>query len=104
MKYYFVWKISEGTCVLSGLAFNGYAAHGQTRWDRVINIRIMDYELAESPRAALDSWNIGTSRWLRNYVYLRLVSPDKKSTLMATVATFAASAIWHGFYAGYYCK
>ncbi|KAI8051194.1 MBOAT, membrane-bound O-acyltransferase family-domain-containing protein [Syncephalis plumigaleata] len=102
MKYYFVWKISEGTCILSGLAFNGYNAHGQAQWNRVINIRIMDYELAESPRTALDSWNIGTNRWLRNYVYLRLASPDKKSTLMATVATFAASAIWHGFYAGYY--
>ncbi|RKP27299.1 MBOAT, membrane-bound O-acyltransferase family-domain-containing protein, partial [Syncephalis pseudoplumigaleata] len=102
MKYYFVWKIAEGTCILTGLAFNGYDARGQPRWDRVSNIRIKDYELAESPRVALDSWNIGTNRWLRNYVYLRLASPDKRSTLVATLATFAASAVWHGFYAGYY--
>ncbi|RKP07617.1 endoplasmic reticulum protein [Thamnocephalis sphaerospora] len=104
MKYYFVWKLSESVCILTGLAFNGYDAQGNPRWcvDRVSNVRIMDYELAQSPRALMDSWNIGTNVWLRNYVYLRLTKPGEKDTFVATLATFTSSAIWHGFYAGYY--
>ncbi|KAI9593389.1 MBOAT, membrane-bound O-acyltransferase family-domain-containing protein [Syncephalis fuscata] len=101
-KYYFIWKLSEGVCVLTGLAFNGYDAHGKILWNRVSNVRIKDCELAESSRELMDSWNIGTNRWLRHYVYMRLVKPGQKSTFVATFATYIISAIWHGFYPGYY--
>ena len=44
----------------------------------------------------MTGWNIATSNWLRRCVYER-VPPS-----MATVASFTMSAVWHGFYPGYY--
>lgn len=66
-KFYGAWKMSEGACVLAGV---GYAGEG--KWNRVENIRILDFELPENPKALSDSWNINTSLWLRNYVYVRV--------------------------------
>lgn len=98
MKYYFIWKLSEATGVLTGIAFNGYDVNGQPRWDRTMNVQIGAYEWAENPRSLLASWNISTNRWLRYYVYERLSTGGSAATL----ATFVVSAVWHGFYAGYY--
>lgn len=39
---------------------------------------------------------MGTNSWLRSVVYERV--PKK----YGTVLTFALSALWHGFYPGYY--
>lgn len=39
---------------------------------------------------------MGTNRWLRNIVYERV--PKKYGTIL----TFGLSALWHGFYPGYY--
>lgn len=38
---------------------------------------------------------MGTNRWLRMVVYERV-------NKYATVLTYALSAVWHGFYPGYY--
>merc|ERR1712151_1495269 len=45
--------------------------------------------------------------WLKYYVYLRMLPNDKtKSTsttqFIAALTTFVVSAIWHGFYPGFY--
>lgn len=47
-------------------------------------------------RDAINSWNCGTNRWLRMIVYERV--PKKYGTIL----TFTLSAVWHGFYPGYY--
>lgn len=47
-------------------------------------------------RNAINNWNIGTNRWLREIIYERV--PKRHGTLL----TFCLSALWHGFYPGYY--
>merc|ERR1711879_931852 len=42
------------------------------------------------------NWNIQTTYWLRHVVYER--APKK----YATALTFGLSAVWHGFFIGYY--
>lgn len=32
LKYYIVWLLAEGACILSGLGFNGYDDHGNAKW------------------------------------------------------------------------
>ncbi|KAK9688448.1 Lysophospholipid acyltransferase [Basidiobolus ranarum] len=100
-KYYSVWHMAEGACIVSGLGFNGYK-QGKPQWNRVSNVDVIGYEAAQSTKTLLDAWNIGTNRWLKNYVYLRITPPGTKPTSMATLATFGVSAFWHGFYPGYY--
>jgi len=103
MKYYGVWSLSEGACILSGIGYNGIDPKtGRAKWDRLTNIRPIAIETAQNTRAFLGEWNINTNQWLRNYMYLRVTPKGQKPGFGATLATFVTSAFWHGFYPGYY--
>jgi len=103
LKYYGVWTLTEGSCILAGLGYNGVdPATGKVKWNRLMNINPWGVELAQNTRAYLENWNINTSNWLRNYVYLRVTPRGKKPGFRASLATFTTSAFWHGFYPGYY--
>ncbi|KAI8349248.1 MBOAT, membrane-bound O-acyltransferase family-domain-containing protein, partial [Mortierella sp. GBAus27b] len=102
-KYYAVWKMAEGACVLAGFGYNGQDPKtGESRWDASSNIDIWAYETGESVKTLADSWNKGTNLWLKHSVYFRVVKPGAKPGAFETFATFAVSAFWHGFYPGYY--
>ncbi|KAK0621305.1 MBOAT, membrane-bound O-acyltransferase family-domain-containing protein [Bombardia bombarda] len=103
LKYYGVWTMTEGSCILAGLGYNGVdPVTGKVSWDRLQNINPLGVEGAQNTRAYLGNWNINTNKWLRNYVYLRVTPRGKKPGFRASLATFTTSAFWHGFYPGYY--
>ncbi|KAK4986132.1 Lysophospholipid acyltransferase [Elasticomyces elasticus] len=103
MKYYGVWSLTEGACILSGIGYKGVdPTTGKADWNRLQNVRPLSIELAQNSHAYLGHWNINTNHWLRNYVYLRVTPKGKKPGFRATMATFVTSAFWHGFYPGYY--
>jgi lysophospholipid acyltransferase len=103
LKYYGVWTLTEGACILSGLGYNGLDPKtGKPLWNRLENVNAWEIETAQNSRAYLDGWNKNTNKWLRNYVYLRVTPKGKKPGFRATLATFITSAFWHGFYPGYY--
>ncbi|KPM36887.1 Lysophospholipid acyltransferase [Neonectria ditissima] len=103
LKYYGVWSLTEGSCILTGLGFNGVdPVTGKISWNRLQNIDPWAVETAQNPRGYLGGWNINTSNWLRNYIYLRVTPRGKKPGFRASLATFGTSALWHGFYPGYY--
>lgn len=102
-KYYAVWTLTEGACILSGLGYNGMSPTTNTpRWDRLENVYPLGIELAQNSRAYLENWNKNTNFWLRNYVYLRVTPAGKKPGFRASLMTFGTSAFWHGFAPGYY--
>jgi lysophospholipid acyltransferase len=59
-------------------------------------------EFAPNFKILLDSWNIRTNIWLREYVYKRITPKGRKPGFLSTILTFLTSAIWHGTYPGYY--
>uniref|UniRef100_A0A1B0CWJ1 Uncharacterized protein n=2 Tax=Lutzomyia longipalpis TaxID=7200 RepID=A0A1B0CWJ1_LUTLO len=95
-KYYHAWLFADAICNNSGLGFNGYEADGTAKWDMISNINVIGFELGTNFRDCINCWNMGTNRWLRMTVYERV--PKKYGTML----TFALSALWHGFYPGYY--
>ncbi|XP_049291500.1 lysophospholipid acyltransferase 6 [Anopheles funestus] len=97
-KYYFAWLMADAICNNSGLGFNGYDKRdGVTpRWDMLSNIQVLKFELGTNFRNCINAWNAGTNRWLRMVVFERV--PKR----YGTVLTFSLSALWHGFYPGYY--
>jgi len=102
-KYYGAWSLTEGACILAGLGYNGVdAVTGKVSWNRLENINPWQVETAQNPRGYLAGWNINTNNWLRNYVYLRVTPRGKKPGFRASLITFGTSALWHGFYPGYY--
>lgn len=103
LKYYGVWSLTEGACILSGLGYNGVdPVTGKVSWDRLLNVDPWGVESAQNTRAYLGEWNINTNNWLRNCVYLRVTPKGKKPGFRASLSTFVTSAFWHGFYPGYY--
>lgn len=103
MKYYGVWSLTEGACILSGIGFKGVDPKtGKVDWNRLQNVKPLGIELAQNSHAYLGNWNINTNMWLRNYMYLRVTPKGKKPGFRASMATFVTSAFWHGFYPGYY--
>lgn len=103
LKYYGVWSLTEGACILSGMGYNGFdPKSGKVFWNRLENVDPWGLETAQNSHGYLGSWNKNTNHWLRNYVYLRVTPKGKKPGFRASMATFATSALWHGFYPGYY--
>lgn len=103
MKYYGVWTMTEGACILSGIGYKGLDSKtGKPDWGRLTNIQPMGVELAQNSHAYLGYWNINTNHWLKNYMYLRVTPRGKKPGFRASMATFVTSAFWHGFEPGYY--
>ena len=103
LKYYGVWFLTEGACILSGMGYKGVDPKtGRVNWSRLQNVNPWGIETAQNSRAYLENWNMNTNKWLRNYVYLRVTPKGKKPGFRASLATFATSAFWHGFYPGYY--
>ncbi|PQE30780.1 MBOAT family protein [Rutstroemia sp. NJR-2017a WRK4] len=103
LKYYGVWALTEGACILSGLGYKGVdPVTGKIAWDRLCNVNPWGVESAQNTRAYLGNWNMNTNSWLRNYIYLRVTPKGKKPGFRASMATFVTSAFWHGFYPGYY--
>ncbi|KAI1102594.1 MBOAT family protein [Jackrogersella minutella] len=102
-KYYGVWSMAEGSCILAGLGYNGVdAVTGKVSWNRLQNINPWGVETAQNSRAYLGNWNMNTNKWLRYYIYLRVTPRNRKPGFRASLATFVTSAFWHGFYPGYY--
>ncbi|KAI0540906.1 membrane-bound O-acyltransferase domain-containing protein 1 [Xylaria digitata] len=102
-KYYGVWFLAEGSCILAGLGYNGIdPATGRVSWNRLQNINPWGVESAQNSRAYLENWNMNTNKWLRYYIYLRVTPRNRKPGFRASMATFVTSAFWHGFYPGYY--
>ncbi|KAJ0410282.1 hypothetical protein P43SY_002614 [Pythium insidiosum] len=94
-KYYCAWKLAEGSTILSGTGFEGFDSQGNPKgWNGVSNVDILGFELSQSIRDLSRSWNKGTQLWLERYVYNR--------TGNSLIATYFCSAVWHGFYPGYY--
>ena len=98
MQYYFVWKYSECAFILNGYAYNDNGK-AESNWGRMCNIKIRNFEFAENYFEALNAWNEAAARWLKYYVYMRV---ETKNPFLPVLCTNLASAIWHGFYPGFY--
>ncbi|KAJ3371305.1 Lysophospholipid acyltransferase 1 [Kappamyces sp. JEL0680] len=95
-KFHGAWKIAESSALISGMGY-GIGDNGKSRVDLAENINIIGVELGSSPKTIMDAWNKKTANWLRRYVYVRV-----RVRSLRLPVTFLVSAVWHGFYPGYY--
>lgn len=102
-RCYAIWTLTEGSLTATGITYSGTEpVTNEPTWTRMRNVNPFAIETALNPHAVIANWNINTARWLKNYVYLRVVPRGEKGAFMASLATFVWSAVWHGFYPGYY--
>lgn len=108
LKYYTAWLISEASCIVCGLGYNGFDPKtNKLYWNRVQNVDPVAFEFGQNVHDCLEAWNMNTNKWLKNFVYLRVCNTDPKTGqpkkgVLPTFATFLTSAFWHGTMPGYY--
>lgn len=96
-QYYYAWTMADCVNNAAGFGFNGYnEVTGEEKWDLISNIDVWKVETANNLRDCLEGWNKGTMYWLRRVAY------ERTPKAYRTVATYATSAWWHGFFPGYY--
>ncbi|KAI6244088.1 hypothetical protein M3Y99_00079000 [Aphelenchoides fujianensis] len=95
-QYYYAWIFADAVSNLSGFGFNGYDSHGRPKWDLISNVNAWKVETALSLKITLDNWNCTTMYWLRRVAYERVPKNYR------TISTYFLSAVWHGFFFGYY--
>lgn len=96
LKYYVAWHLGEAISNASGLGFNGYESDGKPKWNLISNMNLWKFETCLNFREAIHAWNKTTQSWLRRTAY------DRAPRKLSVVATYLLSAVWHGFYPGYY--
>uniref|UniRef100_A0A915Q706 Uncharacterized protein n=1 Tax=Setaria digitata TaxID=48799 RepID=A0A915Q706_9BILA len=96
IPYYIAWTLADGIFNMSGFGFGGYDSHGEPQWDLVSNVKPWKVETALNLKETLEGWNCCTMYWLRRVAYSR--APKGYRTL----STYLLSAVWHGFFLGYY--
>jgi hypothetical protein len=62
----------------------------------LLQVNPITVETRVSIQESVLNWNMHVQRWLQHYIFFR--TPKAVSRY----ATFAVSAVWHGFYPGYY--
>ncbi|XP_019855423.1 PREDICTED: lysophospholipid acyltransferase 2-like [Amphimedon queenslandica] len=92
-QYFFTFLLTESISNAGGLGFTGYDKEGREVWDLAKNIDLRGFELGANPREMTSSWNMKTVQWLRRVCY------DRSHSVLLTNML---SALWHGFYPGYY--
>lgn len=100
MKYQAVWLITEGSCIISGLGFNGRLEDGRVRWDGCSNVHLLLFETAYTFQHVIDAFNLNTNQWMFRYLYKRLRFLGNK--LISHFITLAFVALWHGIAPGFF--
>lgn len=100
-KYYFAFSMGETAANIAGLSYNGKDDQGRARWDRVVMMRLWEFKTTQNAKGLVQHWNVPCQLWLKNYVFLRIIRVLNNRTA-AVFGTFFCSAVWHGFYPGYY--
>lgn len=95
LKYYVAWHLGEAVSNATGFGFNGYDQNGKPKWDLISNMELWRFETCSSLRDAILAWNKTTQNWLRRTAY-------ERAQTLNLLATYTLSAIWHGYYPGYY--
>ncbi|XP_011406119.2 PREDICTED: lysophospholipid acyltransferase 1-like [Amphimedon queenslandica] len=93
-QYYFTFIIADGICNAGGLGYDSLASDESKRWSLTTMVDVYQIELATNARELISGWNLPTMNWLRRLIYDR----GNKSVLLTNMV----SAMWHGYYPGYY--
>jgi lysophospholipid acyltransferase len=45
IQFYLAWSLTDLSCNMSGLGFNGYDANDQPKWDLMMNFKFLNIEV-----------------------------------------------------------
>lgn len=99
-KYIASWLLAEGSCILSGLTYNGRDENGNDLWDGCCNVKVWSYETEATFDKLIKTFNVNTNLWVAHYIFKRLKFLGNK--LLSQALSLVFLAVWHGLHSGYY--
>ncbi|XP_038047467.1 lysophospholipid acyltransferase 5-like [Patiria miniata] len=99
-KYCTVFLIVDGSCIMSGLPYNGKDENGNALWNACTSVIPWKLETATVTAEYIRSFNITTNVWVSRYVFKRLKFLNNRYISQTAAVMFLA--VWHGMYVGYY--
>ena len=57
-----IWQ--EGSCILSGIAYDGKDSKGDVQWTGSANIKVERYFTATLTKHYIESFNVNTNKWV----------------------------------------
>lgn len=60
----FLFVLQEGTCILTGMTYNGKDKNGNDLWDGCANVKLLDYTKTTTFEGIIRSFNINTNLWV----------------------------------------
>lgn len=118
-KYYTGFKLGESSVIFCGLSYSKKKIHTKEvsnnqkiqeeyvdDFSKIESIRIYNFEMEIDPNEKVNYWNRTVHYWLKYQVFFRLINLEhkffNKNFAFASFIVFIISAVWHGFYPGYY--
>jgi len=99
-KYVSCWIVTEGACIMSGIASNGKQSDGSYKFDGCENIDVPLFEKYHKFSHLIAAFNKCTNAWVAQNVYKRLEFLNNRHISQLSALMFLA--VWHGLHTGYY--
>ena len=98
-RYAAVFKLTEGSCIITGLTYKGQRPDGTNDWSAWESSDIWGIFGSVWTHKFIHSFNMSTNRWLHYYIYkrLRFLNNQGLSRLLSLVFL----GLWHGILPGY---
>ena len=113
-KYYVAWLLTYSSLIFSGMAYGEETKKDPNNEEKMIVVKNVDKgsygsilynEFGLHPKEKMVQWNRSIHLWLKYNIYIRVLASEgigHNNNVLAALATYSLSAIWHGFYPSYY--
>ena len=95
----------ESNFIASGIGYRAKTEKTAETYNHLRWVKIWAFETMQHPMDATGNWNIGSHLWLKYYIMLRWIDrklPRGKMQMGPYMLVFLVSAVWHGFFFGFY--
>ncbi|KAK9884303.1 hypothetical protein WA026_005255 [Henosepilachna vigintioctopunctata] len=99
-KYISCWLLTEGSCILFGITYDGIDEKGEKQWNGLENVKLSIFENTLDFDDYVHSFNTNTNLWLGHYIYKRLKFLGNRN--FSHLGALMFLAVWHGFHTGYF--
>jgi len=76
VKYYAGFMFGNANITAAGLSYDENATNFFDRYSKISCVKPITNEMSTNFKEKIESWNCSAQSWLRNYIYLRMCTPE----------------------------
>uniref|UniRef100_A0AC35TRN6 Lysophospholipid acyltransferase 5 n=1 Tax=Rhabditophanes sp. KR3021 TaxID=114890 RepID=A0AC35TRN6_9BILA len=99
-RYVGAFLFAEGAGILCGMGYKPNGKDSDEKWSGCRNVHVTGFLLGSDYQSVVESFNIATNTWSKNYVFKRLRFLGNRT--LSQAGTLMYLALWHGYHLGYF--